>query len=272
MRPAYLGKHTVKITQIRNATLLLEFTSHGSEISLLLDPMLALRGTLPPLKYLGAQRQRNPLVDLPDNAPALLARVTHCLITHCQRGHFDHLDRAGKKFLRDADIPVICMPRDSTYLSSRGLTVQPLSGELRQVFFHGHITPIPCMHGRGLIGRLMEHGYGYFIELPDQPSIYIAGDTLLTVDVHCCLSQLQPDVAILPGGGARFDLGSKILMDGADVLDACALISGIVVANHLEALDHCPTTRAELASCAKRAGLIQRLRIPEDGETLEFNL
>lgn len=262
----------MKITQIRNATLLLEFTAQGRDIGLLLDPMLALRDTLPSLKYFGAQRLRNPLVDLPENAPALLARVTHCLITHCQRGHFDHLDRAGKEFLRDAGIPVICMPRDCDYLSSRELTVQPLSGELRQTFFHGHITPTSCVHGHGLIGRLMEHGHGYFIELPDQPSIYIAGDTLLTADVRHCLSQHQPDVAILPGGGARFDLGSKILMDGADVLDACALTSGIVVANHLEAMDHCPTTRTELESCGKRAGLIQRLRIPEDGETLEFNL
>lgn len=269
MRLVNPGKFPVKITQIRNATLLLEFAMQGRNIGLLLDPMLALRGTLPPLKYFGAQRQRNPLVDLPDNAPTLLARVTHCLVTHC---HFDHLDRTSRKFLRDASIPVICMSRDCDYLSSRGLTAQPLSGELRQPFFHGHITPIPCVHGRGLIGRLMGHGHGYFIELPDQPSIYIAGDTLLTADVRHCLSQLQPDVAILPGGGARFDFGSKILMDGADVLDACALTSGIVVTNHLEALDHCPTLRAELASCAQRAGLSQRLRIPEDGETLEFNL
>ncbi len=118
----------------------------------------------------------------------------------------------------------------------------------------------------------MEHGHGYFIDLPGEPTVYIAGDTLLTNDVRLCLTQRQPRVTILPGGGARFDIGSKILMDATDVLAACALTSGIVVANHLEALDHCPTTRADLAAAAVHAGLMDRLRIPEDGAVLEFQL
>ena len=100
----------------------------------------------------------------------------------------------------------------------------------------------------------MEHGHGYFIDLPGEPSVYIAGDTLLTDNVRQCLTQRQPRVTILPGGGARFDLGAKILMDKTDVLDACTLTPGIVVVNHLEALDHCPTTRAELADTAVSAG------------------
>lgn len=262
----------MKITQIRNATLLLEVQSSGNNIGLLVDPMLAPRAALPSLKYFGGQQQRNPLVDLPSNAPTLLQRVTHCLVTHCRRGHFDHLDRAGKQFLRSADIPVICMPRDADYLAARGIPTQPLFGEQTQPFFHGHITPIPCVHGRGLIGSLMEHGHGYFIDLPGEPTLYIAGDTLLSNDVRLCLTQRQPRVTILPGGGARFDIGSKILMDATDVLAACALTSGNVVANHLEALDHCPTTRADLAAAAVHAGLRDRLCIPEDGAVLEFQL
>jgi L-ascorbate metabolism protein UlaG (beta-lactamase superfamily) len=262
----------LKITQIRNATVLLEFQSCGNSIGLLVDPMLAPRGTLPSLRYFGVRRKRNPLVGLPSDTPALLQRVTHCLITHCQRGHFDHLDRAGKKYLRNAGIPVICMSHDHTYLSSLGITTRPLADAQAQPFFHGHITPVPCVHGRGLIGNLMEHGHGYFIDLPSEPSVYIAGDTLLTDEVQRCMSKSQPHIAILPGGGARFDLGTKILMDGTDVFDACSLTSGIVIVNHLEALDHCPTTRAGLAAAAETAGLIERLRIPNDGETLEFQL
>jgi L-ascorbate metabolism protein UlaG (beta-lactamase superfamily) len=262
----------LKITQIRNATILLEFESCGNSIGLLVDPMLAPRGTLPSLKYLGGQRQRNPLVDLPHHTPEFLQRVTHGLVTHCQRGHFDHLDRAGKKFLRDAGVPVICMPRDAAYLASRGIVTQPLLGTQTQPLFHGHITPILCVHGRGLIGCLMEHGHGYFIDLPGEPSVYIAGDTLLTDEVRLCLTERQPRVAILPGGDARFDFGTEILMSMADVIDACALTSGIVIVNHLEALDHCPTSRSELAIAAKRAGLMNRLHIPEDGAVLECNL
>jgi len=262
----------VKVSQIRNASLLLEFQSGARNIGLLVDPMLAPKATLPSLKYFGVRRQRNPLVELPTHTPEFLARVTHCLITHCQRGHFDHLDRAGKKFLRDAGIPVICMPRDVAYLSARGILTQPLLGEQTQPFFHGQITPVPCVHGRGLIGSLMEHGHGYFIDLPGEPSIYIAGDTLLTNEVRRCLIERRPQLSVLPGGGARLDIGSKILMNATDVLEACSLTSGIVVVNHLQALDHCPTTRAELTDAAVNAGLMDRMRVPQDGETLSFNL
>lgn len=59
-------------------------------------------------------------------------------------------------------------------------------------------------------------------------------------------------------------------MNGEDMLIACGLTPGIVLANHLEALDHCPTSRAQLRGDARRAGLAERLLVPEDGDTLEF--
>jgi L-ascorbate metabolism protein UlaG (beta-lactamase superfamily) len=262
----------MKITHIRNATFLLEFQSHGNRIGILVDPMLAPQGAIPTLKYFGRPHRRNPLVDLAHNAPALLQRVTHGLLTHCRRGHFDHLDRAGKKFFRDAGVPVICMPRDAGYLAARGITPRSLAPAQTQPFFHGHITPIPCVHGRGLIGQMMEHGHGYFIDLPGEPSVYIAGDTILTDEVRHCLTQRQPHIAILPGGGSQFDLGQKVNMDAGEVLQACTLTTGIVVANHLEALDFCSTSRAGIFAAAADAGLEKRLLIPQDGDALEFSL
>lgn len=262
----------MKITQIRNATVLLEFESDGKSIGLLVDPMLSKRGAMPAFKYFGGGVRRNPTVELPNNTAELLQRVTHGLITHCQRAHVDHLDRAGTKFLREGKIPVFCMPRDTSFLAARGISTRALGGAQTQPFFHGRITPIPCVHGRGWVGHLMEHGHGYFIDLPGEPSVYIAGDTILTDEVRFCLTQRQPRVAILPAGGARFDLGAEIIMNAADVINACALTTGVVFANHLEALDHCPTTRAELAAAAAQAGLKDRMLIPQDGAGTEFHL
>ena len=254
------------ITQLRNATVVLEFESGGQSVRLLVDPMLAPRAALPSLKWLTGTRRRNPLVDLPARSDEVLASVTHALITHCQRGHFDHLDRAGKHFLRERRIPVFCTPHDEPYLRSRGLNAQALSAVERAPFFHGHISAIPCVHGEGWVGRVMEHGVGYFIELPGEPTVYIAGDTLLTDAVRGCITGRRPDVAVVPGGGARFDAGGEILMDGEDVLELARLTGGRVLANHLEALDHCPTTREGLRTAALRAGLEHKLLIPADGE------
>ena len=253
------------VTQLRNATVVLEFQSEGQAVNLLVDPMLAPRGALPSLRWLTTSRRRNPLVELPRDSERVLASVTHALITHCQRGHFDHLDRAGARFLRERQTPVFCTAHDAPYLRARGLNVRELAGPEGAPFFHGRISTIPCVHGEGWVGRLMEHGVGYFLELPGEPSVYLAGDTLLTDAVRGCVTQRRPDLAVVPAGGARFDAGADILMDGEDALELARLTTGRLLVNHLEALDHCPTTREALREAARRAGLDGRLLVPEDG-------
>lgn len=256
----------MKLTQLRNATLIVEAGTHR----VLVDPMLAPAGAIPALKYATARRRRNPLVDLPPGTDQRLNTVTHALITHCQKGHFDHLDRAGAKWLRQRGIAVFCMEGDADFLSGKGLTVRPLRENTRQPFLGGWVTPVPCLHGRGLVGRMMAHGHGYHLEWPDEPSLYLAGDTLLTDTVRQHLRERRPAVTVIPAGGARFDLGGDIIMGREAALQVARLSAGRVVANHLEALDHCPVSRAELRDARDRAGLRQQLLIPEDGETLVF--
>jgi L-ascorbate metabolism protein UlaG (beta-lactamase superfamily) len=258
---------SMKITQLRNATVLVDIGPY----SLLVDPMLAAAGALPTLKWLTTHRRRNPLVDLPPDSDATLARATHALITHCRKGHFDHLDSAGRRWLRQRDLPVLCMPDDVEHLRKARLNVHPLEAEGTSTFGSLKITPIPCLHGEGWMGRLMAHGHGYVLEHPAEPTVYIAGDTVLTDAVKECVTRLCPAVSIVPAGGALFDLGGEIIMDGTQALDLAALGNGVFVANHLEALDHCPTTRADLRRSAVERRLQSRFFVPEDGEVLSFD-
>ncbi|NWD78405.1 MBL fold metallo-hydrolase [Pseudomonas gingeri] len=255
------------IHQLRNATIILEFGRQR----ILVDPMLARKLSLPPLRVFSA-RQRNPLVDLPASATAALESVTHCLITHCQKGHFDHLDRAAKKWLRDTGTPVICTPHDAAYLATHDLNVQPLPSDHEQPcpFLDGQIRTVRCTHGHGLVGKLMEHGVGYLIEMPGEPSLYLSGDTLLTPTVKAFVAEHRPQLSVVPAGGARFDLGGDIIMGAEEVIEFTRLSDGLVIANHLEALSHCPVTRRELADAAQLAGVEARLLIPRDGEILHF--
>ncbi|QAY94282.1 MULTISPECIES: MBL fold metallo-hydrolase [unclassified Pseudomonas] len=257
----------MKIQQIRNATIIVEIGLYR----ILVDPMMARKDALPPLRLFGA-RQRNPIVELPDSTPAVLNAVTHCLITHCQKGHFDHLDRAAKKWLRDRQIPVICSPHDAPHLAKQGLNIQPLpeNHEQPNLFLGGTIRTIKCTHGKGLIGKLMEHGVGYFIEMPGEPSLYLAGDTILTPTIRDFVLHHQPQVSVVPAGGAQFDFGDDIIMGIDEVVEFTRLKRGTVVANHMEAVSHCPVTRPALAKAGKLAGIDQRLRIPADGEIMEF--
>lgn len=257
----------MKITHLRNATIVVELGKY----QILLDPMLAPKGALPALKF-SDQRQRNPIVELPLVTDTVLQTVTHCLITHCQRGHFDHLDRAGKSWLRSRQIPIICTQHDAKYLRQRGLNVSALPDDHRSpmAFLGGKITTVRCTHGRGMIGMLMEHGVGYFIELPGEPSLFLAGDTILSDEIRSFLTRAQPQISVIPAGGARFDFGTDIIMGIDEVIEFTGMSEGIVVANHLESVSHCPVKRIALRAAAVRAGVADRLRIPEDGDTLEF--
>lgn len=256
----------MKIHFLRNATLIIETAVHH----ILLDPMLGSVGSLPPLAFLRHKPRRNPLVPLPPNSKEKLDKVTTALITHCRRGHTDHLDKAGGQFLAHHQIPTYCNELDVAYLQKRGIEVRPLIPNKPQPFLNGRITPFPTQHGYGRIGKLMGPGFGYLIELPDAPTLYLSGDTVLTPTVRQVLHDHQPEIAVVPTGSASLDIGKPILMPLEEIISFCQLAPGHVIANHMEALNHCPTTRAQLHTALQKNNLTEKVWIPADGDVHTF--
>jgi len=258
----------MKITQIRNATIIVELQQHV----ILVDPMLAKKGGVPSLKYATTRRRRNPLINLPKGTSQLLQKVTHCLITHCQKGHFDHLDKAAIKWLIDNNIPVFCSDKDAAFLQKKGLSVHSLDTHKEQSFLEGKISLIPCLHGQGLVGKFMSHGYGYVITQADEPKLYITGDTILTSAVKDCITQHKPEIIVLPAGGAIFDIGSEVIMGLDDAIQVAELTDARIIANHIESLDHCPVTREQLRTAVNNKGWKSRFHVPADGEEINIQI
>lgn len=205
--------------------------------------------------------------------------MTHCLITHCQRfgiralRHTDHLDDAGASFLRDGRIPVTCLEQDAAYLKALGIDVEwTLERWKPNPFLGGEIIAIPARHGHGWIHILMADGAGFFLRPPDGPSIYISGDTVYTGDVERTLKELRPDIAVVAAGSASLDVGGPILMSLKEILTFVRRAPNLVIANHLEALNHCPTTRSQLRQSLENENLLSKTNIPDDGETMIFEM
>jgi hypothetical protein len=59
-------------------------------------------------------------------------------------------------------------------------------------------------------------------------------------------------------------------MNAQDVVRLLQVSTGSVVANHLEALSHCPVTRDALLGAARAAGVAERLWAPADGASVSF--
>ncbi len=87
---------------------------------------------------------------------------------------------------------------------------------------------------------------GFYIELPNQQSIYISSDTIYTSAVDEVLKTYKPQITIVAAGSAQFDLFNPVLMRMDDILTFVRNSPGKVIANHLEAINHCPTTRKGL--------------------------
>jgi L-ascorbate metabolism protein UlaG (beta-lactamase superfamily) len=249
----------MKIHHLRNATMLLSLGEHR----LLVDPMLAEPFAMPGFKIFGGGRRRNPLVPLPQQASACLSEVTGVLVTH---EHPDHLDAAGVQWIEARGLPVWASPVDVPSLQGKGLDAR----ELRDGALGMGVELIPSRHGRGLSGWLMGPVSGCYLAHPDEPSVYMTSDAVLTEGILEAVERLRPDVVIAPAGSANFGVGPDILFSVDELIELAQRAPGDVVLNHLEALDHCPTTRARLRRRVESAGLGGRVHIPEDGEELRF--
>jgi len=264
----------MKIHHLRNAT----FVIQSKDKYILIDPMLSKKEELPPFSFIKHERKRNPTVDLPLGSEALLNKVTHCLITHSQTfgikalQHTDHLDARGEHFLKEKNIPVISIKKDVSYLKKLGLKIShSLNFWEKTQVLDGYITAVPAKHGHGWIHKLMANGAGYFLELPDEPSIFISGDTVFTKDVEKALSEFRPDISVVAAGNASMDIGKPLLMNIEEVIRFIKLSPNKVIANHMEALNHCAITRDILKKELIKQNLLSKVYIPKDAELIEIN-
>jgi L-ascorbate metabolism protein UlaG (beta-lactamase superfamily) len=242
----------MRIRLVRNATLVVEL----AERRLLVDPALDEAGARPPVGNTPHPR-RNPLVPLPVPAEELVAGLHAVLVTHLHR---DHLDETGERLL-PRDVPVFCQPEDEERLGSLGLDARPVSETLD---WDGvELTRTSGQHGTGRIGEEMAPVSGFVLRAPGEPVLYVAGDTIWCDEVERAIESHRPDVVVVNASGARFLEGDPIVMTADDVAEVAARVP-TVVAVHLEAINHCLETRADVRARVPAA------LVPEDGETLEL--
>jgi L-ascorbate metabolism protein UlaG (beta-lactamase superfamily) len=118
----------------------------------------------------------------------------------------------------------------------------------------------------------MGHVSGFLLRAPGEPSLYIAGDTIWCADVEHTLQTHRPEVIVLNAGGAQFRFGAPITMTGADVAHVCSAAPDVqVIAVHMETVNHCLQTRADLRTDLERRGALHQVQIPADGELLTFH-
>ena len=105
-----------------------------------------------------------------------------------------------------------------------------------------------------------------------EPTVYWVGDSIFCEEVENTIKLFKPAVIITHSGGATIPGFESIIMDGEQTLTTInASQQAVVVAIHMESLDHCTVTREALRQMADREAIPpSRLMIPKDGEIITF--
>lgn len=261
---------TVQLQQIRNATVKITY----ADTTFLIDPMLSAKGTYPGFEGTYRSELRNPLVDLPMSEQDVLASVDAVIVTHT---HLDHWDDAAQELL-PKDVPLFAQHQaDATMIRSQGFTdVRVLSDKAE--FGGVTLSKTGGQHGSdemfasAEVATFLGDAMGVVFEAPGHKTLYLAGDTIWRDEVDQALGQYDPQVIVLNAGYAVLsDYDGSIIMGKEDVLRAAETTpNAIIVATHMDAINHMAQTREELSEYVRENGIEDRVEIPEDGATIDF--
>ncbi|WP_205500708.1 MBL fold metallo-hydrolase [Rufibacter psychrotolerans] len=251
------------IQLIRNATLRIQYAGHH----ILVDPMFFPQGAFDPL----AGKARNPMVELPLPAEEIIKDIDLVLVTHT---HPDHFDPIASEML-DKSVQLFNQPADEEFFQAANFLNATTIGD-HTTWNNLTIHRTGGLHGSGEILKKMGTVSGFVLQAQDQPTIYLVGDSIWTEEVELAIQKFRPDYIVANTGGAVFPGFEEhpILMDEEQ---ARTLVQNSgnakVIAVHMEALDHCRTTRTSLRQVAEEANISkEQLIIPQDGEVVHLVL
>ena len=255
--------NTVSITQVRNATLRIDYA--GSKF--LIDPIFADQGTFPGFAGSASSHLNNPLVPLPMAKEGLVA-VDAVIVTHLHR---DHWDSAAKAAIPN-DMPLFTQNADDAEsIRADGFTDVRVLTETTE--FNGiRLSRTNGQHGTDeTLAALPRMGKvcGVVFKHQEYPTVYLAGDTIWNPHVAEAIAAHNPDVIIVNAGNAVIMGFDPIIMGAADVLAVHrAAPNATLIASHMEAINHCILSRQTLRDFSVQQGFAEQLVIPADGETV----
>lgn len=203
--------------------------------------------------------------------PEEVGRVDAVLLSHDQ--HPDNLDDLGRAYLSSAPLVL------STHAAHLrlGTSVHPLSNwEHFELVRPGggtlQVTGVPARHGPPGCEPLTGEVTGFVLTGAGAPTVYVSGDNAALEHVRAVAGRFsQIDVALLFAGAARTALldGAFLTLTSAEAAEAAALMAARhVVPLHFEGWAHFSQGRDTLAAAFNAAGLEDRLRLLDLGESV----
>lgn len=264
----------MKIQQIRNATI--KITYHGK--TFLVDPWLCGKGQIGSFGDIPGQpyvipdpvkmQIPMPIYDLPMPLADILDGVDYYIVTHI---HPDHIDMAADGTVGqplDKSLPVLVQNRQdaavfekSGFQDVRVLPASPLhlDGITLQQMPARHGTIVPCGDAMGVL-----------FQGADEPTLYVAGDTVWYPEVEKTLKTYHPDVVALNACAAETVENGRLIMGDEDVACVARTVpQSQLFLTHLDNVAHASLTRYTLKSRLAARG-VDHYMMPADGQCVSI--
>ncbi|TDQ29802.1 MBL fold metallo-hydrolase [Tenacibaculum caenipelagi] len=262
-------ENTTKLQYVRQATVLLEVNSK----KILIDPVLSDKGAQDPIPF--SNEKRIPMNDLPIPKDRIIQQADAVLVTHY---HPDHFDADAEKLL-PKDILIFCQPFDVEKLKSKGFTnLQSIEQVVN--WFGISIKRYEAHHHEGATGAMPFGESSSFSLAFKEDTIFITGDAILDSLLKRALKSEKPTCIIANTGECTFSKPNPVLEPGKHMtLTKEELLKiaienkkAILIAIHMDAINHCGLTKEELRLFLKEQekSIQGKTLIPNEGEVLQL--
>ena len=257
----------MKITQVRNATIIVEFDKN----KFLIDPWLGPKDYMEGFEAGINSHIRQPRVELPFEIQQIVD-VDAVILTHFHPDYFDEyavnaLNKDIKFFVQSqTDLEIIQSYgfKNIEIITEDGITYKNIK-----------LYKTNCQHGkREIIKPICESvgmpydSMGVVFKSENEKTLYIAGDTIWCKEVKDALDKHSPYIIVVNACGATVFNGEHIIMNIDDVKEVLKYSpNSTLIASHMDTVSHLSVTREDLKNFAEECN-ISNLLIPNDGDIL----
>ena len=259
----------MKITQVRNATIIVEYNN----TKFLIDPWLMPKDSMSGFDTAINSDIRQPRVELPFEIKDIID-VDAVIITHI---HPDHWDEIAEKEL-DKNIKVFVQSNtDKNYIESKGFKNVDIISEEGTQYNNSTLFKTKTQHGRretikplcDSIGMPYD-AMGVIFKSNNEKTLYIAGDTIWCEEVNETINKYKPEIIVVNACAATVLSGEHIIMNINDIKKVLTTApNSTIIASHLDTVSHLSVTREDLKEF-KIQNNLKNLLIPDDGEIINL--
>lgn len=261
----------MKITQIRNATVKIEYAGK----TFLVDPWLIEKGGMGSFREYPFECVRPdqetipmPMCALPFSISEILSGTDAMILTHMHPDHVDMEKDGAIGRILPKDLPVFVDDVEDAHLLVKcgfgDVTVLYSNSAFQDV----KLIKTPCHHGSRIP---MCHASGVVFNAPGEKTLYLAGDTIWFDGVKDAMLKHRPEVVIVNACAATLKIYGRLIMNADDVMKVHeTLPNAKIIISHMDTVAHAMLTRADMRKFIEENNLSQSVLMPEDGESLTF--